>query len=97
MNEPKQYPIRSLDDIGDTLSPENAERFLIDVVLAFKSYMEVMHEFKKANPELKDKKNSELMKFGFDWVDDGGHDKLSTRIEGPDGLEITIKHGSVAP
>jgi hypothetical protein len=93
MNEPKHYPVRSLDDIGDTLTPENAERFLIDVVLAFKSYMEVMHELKKAHPELNDKKNSDIMKFGFDWVDDGEHAKLSTHIEGPNGLEITIKHG----
>lgn len=78
--KPKEYDINSLDDICDVITEENKERFLIDLVLALTNYSDVMNEFRKQITNAGGLRNTEISKFAFTWIDDGGHDHLSTTI-----------------
>jgi hypothetical protein len=84
----KEYSIMSFADLCDVITPENKDRLLADVVLAFNGYVKTITEARKMFPELaKDMKNSDIAEFGFTWYDDGKNEVYGTTIEGPDGMK----------
>lgn len=82
MSKPKEYRLVTIADIIDVLTSENIDNFLVD----FKSFIEttqnLLHIARVLDPELKDKKNSEIGEPIFNWIDDGKHDQTG-------GLRIT--------
>lgn len=74
-NEPKQYPINSLDDLCDLVNDENAERLAIDLVKWLISYKDCINVVRENQPELtKSLKNTQIAKGSFIWIDDGKND-----------------------
>lgn len=82
MSEPKEYRLVTVADIVDVLTPDNIDNFLID----FKSFVESIQNLcelaRMIDPEMKDKKYSEIGQAVFNWIDDGKHEHTG-------GLRIT--------
>jgi hypothetical protein len=88
--QPKEYPIKSFQDICNTITVENKERFLTDVHNAFLSYLSMIESVRAMSPEMEGLTNWEIAEFGFTWVDDGKTEWISTTIETSEGLKVTI-------
>lgn len=89
----KEYRIDSIDAICDTITEENQERFLEDVRRAFLSYVSAINAIRSGFPkECEGKRNTEISKFQFTWIDDGKHDLRSVIVDSKDAtISIDFK------
>lgn len=92
MKKPKTYEIHSLEDILDTITSDNFEKFLIDMAQGLGHYITAIEEIRNKHPEMcEGKKNSEMMKFGYTWIDDGKNDVKGITMECIDEKGNTMK------
>lgn len=80
--ENKQYKIETLSDVVDVVNKENIERFLKDFSLWLTTTVNYYDNIRKILPvEYKEKRNSELAKAGFTWIDDFKNDLLGVNLK----------------
>jgi hypothetical protein len=85
MNEQKEYRLVTISDMVDVVTPDNIDNFLIDLKSFIQSTHNLIYLAKMIDPELADKKNSEIGGPIFNWIDDGKHEEsggLRLEVEG---------------
>lgn len=87
--QPKEYHIDTLEKLLNVITKENAEVLVVDVAKWLFSYSDLLHRMKEANPEYKNKLNSEICKGSFVWIDDGKNDVTRGRLINQSTGEIT--------
>lgn len=78
--KPKEYPVTNWKEMLDLCREDRKETFLVDLHLALLRYTTIITTVKTLDPSLKDVPNSEIMEFGFNWIDDGKHEHNYTQI-----------------
>lgn len=84
--KPKEYRIESFEDLCNTLTVENKDRLLKDLVTAFNGYIQTVDGVRKLHPEIDKVKNWQIAQYGFIWIDDGEHDCKGVVVETDNGI-----------
>lgn len=88
--KPKECKIDTFDKLINVVNNENVERLSVDLYIWLAKCNSVLTKYRKLYPdETKDKKNSQILKCSFVWIDDGKHDDLGFTLENLDTGEIT--------
>lgn len=88
--KPKQYKIDTFDKLMNLVNDETVEKLSVDLALWLAWCNGIISNYRKANPDkCIGKKNSDIIKCCFIWVDDGKHDILGSVLENTDTGEIT--------
>ena len=92
MKKPNEYDVASLDDLCNLVTDENIEVLSADLTEWLKSYLIAIKVTRQLCPkETKGKKNTEIMKGGFTWIDDGESKLRGFVVEDEDGGKTTVK------
>lgn len=89
MKKPKEYNIKTIDQLVDIATKDNIDNLMADLYLWLDYTVKFYGKFKEANPKLKDKLNSEIAGVDFIWIDDGKNElKESVFIDSSTGKLI---------
>ena len=77
--KPKEYKIKTVQDIIDCTNKSNLDNFLTD----FRKMLEMAHAFRELSKSLAEiaglpREMQEIESKGFVWIDDGKHDSKVT-------------------
>lgn len=78
--EHKKHELTTIADILEVVNEENIERFLADFGAFLFSSIQIINGIKSLNPELKDKKPSEIGHSKMIWTDDGKNELTAITI-----------------
>ena len=82
MSKPKEYNIDSFDKLINVANSNNIQNLASDLVGWLMFSEKIISQMREQYPEeTKGKKNSELMKCSFIWVDDSKTDFIGVNIE----------------
>lgn len=85
----KKYEITTIEQLINICNSKNIENLMTDLTLFLDYKNKVIDKIKESNPELKDKKSSEIMKPIFIWIDDNKNTLDGVQIKNLDTGEIT--------
>jgi len=86
--KPKEYKVETIDDLLDLVNDHSINTLPIDIANWLFSYNTYINAIRKEMPEVKDKKNTEILKGGFTWIDDGKSDLLGVELSNSDTGEV---------
>ena len=82
MAKPKEYHIDSFEKLINVVNSKNVENLASDLIGWLMFSEKIISQIREQYPEeTKGKKNSELMKCSFIWVDDNKTDFIGVNIE----------------
>ena len=86
----KEYMINSFDRLANAVNEDNFQVLAVDLAQVLISYHIQIKAVREARPkETKNKKNSQILKFGFTFIDDGKNDFLGYDLENNQTGEVT--------
>ena len=86
--KPKEYNVETIEDLLDLVNDDSLNTLPIDIANWLFSYNVHIKSIKKQIPELKNKKNTEILKGSFTWVDDGNTNLLGVELTNSDTGEV---------
>lgn len=78
--EPKEYHIKSFKQICNAITDENLDNLIIDMAIGLSTYLDAVKKMKAEFPKLKNKSNWDILRFEFNWVDDGKNDVVGIKV-----------------
>lgn len=90
-----KHMITSFEDVCNTITMENMEAFLADLNKCIETYVATVTIIKAMHPEATDgKKNWEISKLKYTWIDDGKNDLKAMHFTDKDGNSKTVNFES---
>lgn len=93
IKEVKEYEINTFEDMLNCVTPENIHRFMQDFYPWLDNTAKITEMFRKEYKIDDSVKNTDIIKSGFSWIDDGVPQLIETKLMDKEGNHIkTIKH-----
>ena len=82
MSKPKEYHIDSFEKLINVVNPKNVQNLSSDLIGWLMYSEKIISQIREQYPEeTKGKKNSELLKCSFIWIDDNKTDIIGVNVE----------------
>ena len=82
MSKPKEYHIDSFEKLINVVNPKNVQNLSSDLIGWLMYSEKIISQIREQYPEeTKGKKNSEILKCSFIWIDDNKTDIIGVNVE----------------
>ncbi len=89
--EDNRHTIASFEDVCNTITMENKDAFLADLNKCIETYLATVTLIRAMHPEAcENKKNWEISKLKYTWIDDGKNDLKAMHFTDKDGNSKVI-------